>query len=238
MKPSAWGSAVLLLALVAAACSSAAPVAPSVRGTTTMTAATTFDTVATTTLPPTVATTTLPQPMVPSTTMPPTTTTTIVANPVHVFPLDPPSVGSYSPGGHAYVATDIFAPTGTRFVAVTSGVVQGVTRVDVWDPEVDDGATRGGLSVALVGDDGVRYYGSHLSDVAVGLDPGVRVEVGQLLGLVGVTGSARDTPSHLHFGISRPTTFDDWEVRRGEIDPVPLLDAWRAGDGTATPALP
>lgn len=157
---------------------------------------------------------------------------------MHRFPLEPSNVGSYSAGGHTYVATDIFAPVGTRFVAVTSGVIQGVTLVDVWDPEVDDGATRGGLSVALVGDDGVRYYGSHLSEVAPGIEAGVPVEAGQLLGLVGVTGSARDTPSHLHFGISRPTPFDDWEVRRGEIDPVPLLDAWRDGDSEATPALP
>lgn len=167
-----------------------------------------------------------------------TTTTTIPDVPIHVFPLDPPDVGTYSPGGHAYVATDIFAPIGTRFVAVTSGVIQGVTLVDEWDPDVNDGATRGGLSVALLGDDGVRYYGSHLSEVAEGIEAGVRVEPGQLLGLVGVTGSARDTPPHLHFGISRPTPFEDWQVRRGEIDPVPLLDAWRAADTSATPALP
>jgi murein DD-endopeptidase MepM/ murein hydrolase activator NlpD len=155
-----------------------------------------------------------------------------------VFPLDPPSVGDYSPGGHAYEATDIFASIGTRFVAVTSGTIQGVSRSDTWDPDVNDGATRGGLFVSLIGDDGVRYYGSHLSTVADGVEAGVRVEAGRLLGLVGVSGSARDTPPHLHFGISRPTDLSDWEIRRGEIDPVPLLDAWRAGDTAATPTLP
>ena len=36
---------------------------------------------------------------------------------------------------------------------------------DVWDPKVNDGATRGGLSVTIFGDDGVRYYGSHLSAI-------------------------------------------------------------------------
>ncbi|MDJ0498226.1 MAG: M23 family metallopeptidase [Acidimicrobiia bacterium] len=172
-----------------------------------------------------------------TTAAPPTTTTTLPAVAVHVFPLDPPSVGDYSPGGHSYQATDIFAPVGTRFVAVTSGVVQGTSRSDTWDPEVNDGATRGGLFVSLIGDDGVRYYGSHLSAVADGIEAGVRVEAGQLLGLVGVSGSARDTPPHLHFGISRPTSLDDWEIRRGEIDPVPFLDAWRAGDTTATPEV-
>jgi murein DD-endopeptidase MepM/ murein hydrolase activator NlpD len=183
----------------------------------------------TTTLPPTTTTTT--------TAAPATATSTIPPEPVHVFPLDPPDAGSYSPGGHAYLATDIFAPTGAGFAAVTSGVVQGVSRTDFWDPDVNDGANRGGLFVSLIGDDGVRYYGSHLSAVTEGIDAGVRVEAGQLLGLVGISGSARDTPPHLHFGISRPTTLDDWEVRRGEVDPVPFLDAWLAGDTTATPTL-
>ena len=177
--------------------------------------------------------------VVPSTTTttiaPPTTTLPAVA--VHVFPLDPADVGDYSPGGHSYPATDIFAPIGTRFVAVTSGVVQGTSRSDAWDLDVNDGATRGGLFVSLIGDDGVRYYGSHLSAVADGIEAGVRVEAGQLLGLVGISGSARDTPPHLHFGISRPTALEDWEIRRGEIDPVPFLNAWRAGDTTATPEI-
>jgi murein DD-endopeptidase MepM/ murein hydrolase activator NlpD len=155
--------------------------------------------------------------------------------PIHVFPLDPAHAGSYSPGGHAYLATDIFAPIGTAFVAVTSGVIQGVSRTDVWNPDIDDGANRGGLFVSLIGDDGVRYYGSHLSAVADGIEAGVRVEAGQLLGNVGVSGSARDTPPHLHFGISRPTALDDWETRRGEVDPVPFLDAWLAGDTAAAP---
>lgn len=155
-----------------------------------------------------------------------------------MFPVDPPDADSYSPGGHAYPATDIFAPVGTAFVAVTSGVIQGVSRVDNWDPEVDDGATKAGLFVSLIGDDGFRYYGSHLSAVADGIEAGVRVEAGQLLGRVGLSGNAQGTPPHLHFGISRPTTLEDWEVRRGQVDPVPLLDAWLAGDTTATPVLP
>jgi murein DD-endopeptidase MepM/ murein hydrolase activator NlpD len=155
---------------------------------------------------------------------------------VHVFPLDPPDSGTYSPGGHAYLATDIFAPEETAFVAVMSGVIQGVSRVDVWNPDVNDGANRGGLFVSLIGDDGVRYYGSHLSAVTDGIEAGVRVEAGQLLGSIGVSGSARDTPPHLHFGISRPTVLGDWEVRRGEVDPVPFLDAWRAGETAATPS--
>ena len=153
------------------------------------------------------------------------------------FPLDPPEAADYGPGHHDYPATDIFAPVGTEFVAVTSGEIDFVSRVDEYDPAVDDPSTRGGLSVAIVGDDDIRYYGSHLSEVAEGIRPGVRVEVGQLLGLVGQSGNAASTAPHLHFGISHPTTPDDWETRRGEIDTYPLLQAWEQGRDVA-PVLP
>lgn len=155
----------------------------------------------------------------------------------HVFPLDPASAGDYGPGHHDYPATDIFAPTGTRFVAVTGGKVDFVSRIDEWDPAVDDPATRGGLSVAIVGDDGVRYYGSHLARVAPGIEPGVRVEAGQLLGLTGNSGNAATTAPHLHFGVSHPTFPEDWKVRRGEVDTFPLLQRWEAGRNV-TPKLP
>jgi murein DD-endopeptidase MepM/ murein hydrolase activator NlpD len=155
----------------------------------------------------------------------------------HVFPLQPPSAGTFGRGGHAYPGTDIFAVIGTAFVAVTDGVVNYVTYVDRWDPATDDPALRGGLSVAIIGDDGVRYYGAHLSAIADGIKVGVRVTAGQLLGKVGDTGNSRFTTSHLHFGISRPTYPEDWEVRRGEVDPYPFLIAWRDGINV-TPPLP
>lgn len=159
----------------------------------------------------------------------PTTTTAVVA-PTYRFPLDPADVADYSNGHHDYPATDVFCPIGTDVVAVTDGVVDFVSRTDPWDPAVDDPPTRGGLSVAVVGDDGVRYYSSHLSSVAPGIEPGVRVRSGQLLGQSGRSGNAADTPPHLHFGISRPTTPDDWAVRRGEVNPFPYLEAWARGE--------
>jgi murein DD-endopeptidase MepM/ murein hydrolase activator NlpD len=108
-------------------------------------------------------------------------------------------------------------------------VVDELSRHDRWDPSVDDPATRGGLYVSLIGDDGVRYYGAHLSSVASGLRAGERVERGQVLGRVGDSGNARGISPHLHFGISHPTFPGDWEVRRGEVDPYPYLKAWRRG---------
>ena len=131
---------------------------------------------------------------------------------------------------HDYPATDIFARCGDSFVAPTSGVVLEVSRTDTWNPARDDGATRGGLSVSIRGDDGVRYYGSHLRAIASGVRSGTRVAAGQRLGVVGRTGNARSTPCHLHFGISPPCQVaGDWWTRRGEVSPWPYLTSWRRG---------
>lgn len=110
-----------------------------------------------------------------------------------------------------------------------------VSREDLYAQGFTDAVNKGGLSVAIVGDDGLRYYGSHLSTVADGIEPGERVEVGQLLGLTGDTGNAKGTDPHVHFGISRPTTADDWQARRGQVWPQVYLTAWRRGEDV-TPA--
>ena len=142
---------------------------------------------------------------------------------------------TYGRAHHDYPATDMFAATGCAFVSPVRGRVDEVTYADRWSSRTNRGAERGGLSVAVVGDDGVRYYGSHLSRVAPGIAPGVRVEAGTRLGDVGVTGSAKGTPPHLHFGISWPTGPGVWWVRRGVVPPAPYLDSWRAG-GDRSPA--
>jgi murein DD-endopeptidase MepM/ murein hydrolase activator NlpD len=156
---------------------------------------------------------------------------------LYVFPVQPPKVADFAEGGHAYPATDIFVPVGTDFVAVTDGVVDFVSSKDAWSPATNDQAVAGGLSVAIVGDDGIRYYGSHLSAIAKGIAPGVRVTAGQLLGLSGKSGNAANTTPHVHFGISHPTFPDDWAVRRGELDPYPYLLAWLRGENV-TPQFP
>lgn len=177
-----------------------------------------------------------------STTMATTTTTaappTTAAAPTYAFPLEPADVVDYGPGhGGGYPATDLFCPPGTTFVAVTAGEVYDLSTADQWDPAIDDPATRSGIFVSIVGDDGVRYHGSHLTGLAPGIELGARVEAGQPLGWTGTTGNAASRPPHLHFGISPPTTPGDWEVRRGEVDPYPLLLAWEQGDDL-TPQLP
>jgi peptidoglycan LD-endopeptidase LytH len=161
---------------------------------------------------------------------------------LYIFPIQPSGAAGFAEGtsSHGYPATDIFAQIGTKFVAVTSGVVDFVSNEDLWDPAHDDPALRGGISVAIIGDDGLRYYGSHLSKIAPGIAPGIRVTAGQLIGFVGNSGDARTTMAHLHFGISRPTYSNDWKTRRGQLDPFPFLLAWRAGYRVTPPlsALP
>jgi murein DD-endopeptidase MepM/ murein hydrolase activator NlpD len=155
----------------------------------------------------------------------------------YVFPVRPAAKARYSRYHHDYPAADIFCPVGSAFVAPTDGVVDYVSRVDLWKPATDEPVDRGGLAVAIVGSDGVRYYGSHLSSVAKGIEPGVRVRAGRLLGYTGKSGNARSTAPHLHFGISHPTDADDWQVRRGKVPPYTYLKAWQRGE-MLTPKLP
>lgn len=150
----------------------------------------------------------------------------------YTFPIHGCSA-SYGRTHHDYPATDIFAGRGCRFVAPISGRVDEVSRVDRWSPATDLGSQRGGRSVSIVGNDGVRYYGSHLMRVADGIRPGVLVRRGQTLGYVGHSGDASAT--HLHFGISWPTRHGIWWVRRGEVWPWPFLDAWRSGEPHRSP---
>jgi len=153
----------------------------------------------------------------------------------YVFPIQG-CTASYSRSHHHYPATDIFAARGCTVVAPVSGRVDEVSTVDRWVSSTNKGADRGGLAVSIVGDDGVRYYGSHLSTITSGVRPGKRVQAGEPIGRVGTSGSARGTSPHLHFGISWPAPPGFWWVRRGAVHPWPYLDAWRAGRSSSPAA--
>ena len=150
------------------------------------------------------------------------------AAPNYVFPI----VGcdyTYAKAHHDYPATDILAKAGCRYVAATSGVIDEVNRVDSWSGKTNLGVDRGGLYVSFIGDDGVRYYASHLRTIPLSIQPGVVVKAGRFLGTVGSTGSARGTKPHIHFGLSWSTPPQTWWVRRGMVWPWKYLDAWKAG---------
>ncbi|MGB8649086.1 MAG: M23 family metallopeptidase, partial [Mycobacteriales bacterium] len=140
---------------------------------------------------------------------------------------------SYGHSHHDYPATDMFAARGCHIVSPVTGRVDEVSAVDRWRSSTNLGADRGGLSFSIVGDDGVRYYGSHLSTLRV--RAGERVTAGTWIGTVGNSGDARGIATHLHFGISWPTRHGVWWVRRGEVYPWRYLDSWRVG-GALSPA--
>ena len=160
--------------------------------------------------------------------------TTATAAPVYTFPIAGCSV-KYGKYHHDYPATDIDAKKGCAFVAPITGVIDEVNTVDKWSGKTNKGADRGGLSVSVIGDDGNRYYGSHLSKIEANIVTGLRVATGEKLGEIGTSGSARGTKPHLHFGISYPTDKGVWWIRRGvglekgKTSPWKYLQAWQVG---------
>lgn len=150
------------------------------------------------------------------------------AAPNYIFPIQG-CKATYVRAHHNYPATDIMAKVGCAFVAPTAGTIGEVNRVDRFTWKTNKGADRGGLFVSVIGDDGVRYYGSHLSKIPSDIEPGVRVEAGHVIGFVGQSGDAKGLASHVHFGISWNTKDGIWWVRRGEIYPWKYLDLWKAG---------
>jgi len=160
--------------------------------------------------------------------------TTATAAPIYTFPIAGCTV-KYGKYHHDYPATDIDAKKGCAFVAPIAGVIDEVNIVDKWSGKTNLGADRGGLSISLIGDDGNRYYGSHLSKIEANIVPGYKVATGEKLGEIGTSGSARGTKPHLHFGISYPTEKGVWWVRRGvglekgKTSPWKYLQAWQVG---------
>lgn len=114
--------------------------------------------------------------------------------------------------GRQHRGTDIFAAEGTPVVAVEAGRAHSATEA------------RGGNVVYLVTPSGTRYYYAHLSQQLVAGSPGERVAAGDVLGSVGNTGNAVDTPPHLHFQIATPdgeTINPFLELRRAESSDRP-----------------
>ena len=160
--------------------------------------------------------------------------TTATAAPIYTFPIAGCTV-KYSKYHHDYPATDINAKKGCAFVAPIAGVIDELNTVDKWSGKTNKGAERGGLSISIIGDDGNRYYGSHLSKIEANIVPGYKVATGEKLGEIGSSGSAKGTKPHLHFGISYPTDKGVWWIRRGvglekgKTSPWKYLQAWQVG---------
>lgn len=145
--------------------------------------------------------------------------------PQYVFPFTKVPV-RYARDHLDYPATDVFGCY-ARVLAPTAGVIGQVRRKDKWIESVDAPGTRGGLTVTLLGDDGVRYYFSHLGRVKVRSRQ--HVEAGHWIGVMGSSGNARRTQCHTHLGMSRICPNAEFRLLQGEIWPWRYLDAWRKG---------
>ena len=106
-------------------------------------------------------------------------------------------------GKRRHEGIDIFAPKHTPAVASADGVVTGVKETAV-----------GGKVVWLrLLNKNVTLYYAHLDKQLV--SEGQIVKKGDTIGLVGNTGNAKNTPSHLHFGVY---------TYAGPIDPFPFVN--------------
>ena len=138
-------------------------------------------------------------------------TLTITAGPSLNFPVSAsgrPHIGSFwgdgrDEGSRKHEGIDIFAVKHTPAIAAAKGTVTGVT------------VNKLGGNVVFMRPDNEDYtlYYAHLDEQTV--QNGQNVQVGDTLGLVGNTGNARTTPSHLHFGIY---------TNGGAIDPLAFVD--------------
>src|SRR5690606_10775456 len=82
-------------------------------------------------------------------------------------------------------------------------------------------SARGGLSVTIIGNDGLRYFYTHFDSFPDGLTEGQEVGVDTVIGFVGNSGNAAATAPHLHFGVYRPGPDGPWSWQA--FDPLPFL---------------
>jgi murein DD-endopeptidase MepM/ murein hydrolase activator NlpD len=165
-------------------------------------------------------------------------TLTITAGPSLSFPVSSsgkPRIGSFwgdgrDNGGRKHEGIDIFAPKGTPAIAAANGRVTNVTENKL-----------GGRVVFMRPEDkDYTLYYAHLD--AQLKQSGDEVKIGDTLGLVGNTGNAQFTPSHLHFGIYTgngaidPIKFVDRDVKRPQniTAPLTLLNATGRSRSKAT----
>ena len=137
-----------------------------------------------------------------------------------VFPVDADidfSDWFYSPRccdpGEIHHAIDMMAPKMTPVLAAASGTVKYVN----WSRQTGQGPPSASCcTLAIDHDDGWESWYIHLNNdnyptddgqgwgIAPGIDVGVHVVAGQLIGWVGDSGNAENTGSHLHYELRDP----------------------------------
>lgn len=94
--------------------------------------------------------------------------------------------GQARSGGRRHQGTDMVSYYGATIVANVGGTIS------------SSNSSLGGLGYQLEGDNGVTYWGMHLSSLS---RYSGRVEVGEVIGAVGTSGNARGGVPHLHFEV-------------------------------------
>jgi len=114
-------------------------------------------------------------------------------------------------GNRRHEAIDILAPKGTPVIATDDGVVKKLFT-----------SKPGGLTVYQFDpDQRFCYYYAHLDRYAPGLHEGQVLRRGEVLGYVGITGNAGNTP-HLHFALIRLDKDRRW-WKGTYVNPYPYL---------------
>jgi murein DD-endopeptidase MepM/ murein hydrolase activator NlpD len=116
--------------------------------------------------------------------------------------------GAARPDTGSHEGNDIFATAGTPAVAVCKGVLH----------RVGTNTVPGNRLWVKCDKGGDEFFYAHLSAFANDTHNGAQVSAGQVVGFVGSTGDAEQTPPHLHFEV-HPEGGD-------AVDPYPFLRAW------------
>jgi murein DD-endopeptidase MepM/ murein hydrolase activator NlpD len=118
--------------------------------------------------------------------------------------------GAFRADTGIHEGNDIFAPAGTPLVAVCDGSLNRVGTLPI-------SGNRLWVKCSRTGD---SFFYAHLSAFATDTRNRLNVKAGQVIGFLGSTGDAEQTPPHLHF-----------EVHPGDgaaVDPYPFLRAWES----------
>ncbi|MGD2100883.1 MAG: M23 family metallopeptidase [Acidimicrobiia bacterium] len=141
------------------------------------------------------------------------------------------SFGDYRSGGRRHHGNDLLAPRMTEVYAVADGVVAHV------------GKNRlSGRNVKIDHIDGWSSHYVHLNNdnlgtddgqvpwtltVAPGIEEGMEVEAGQLIGWVGDSGNAETTTSHTHFELRKDgRAIDPYQILVEAHEYALLREAW------------
>lgn len=122
------------------------------------------------------------------------------------------SFGDPRGGGRRHRAIDILAPRDTPVLAAVDGFIADL-----------DTNPRGGICIHQFDAERRRsYYYAHLERYAAGLEKGVTVRQGDVIGYVGSSGNAPPTAPHLHFAVYE---LRDQRWLGQPVNPYPLLAA-------------